>query len=454
MAVTEYDKSSNVLDASARRFVLWCLDALGLPATTDERGIYRIEVAGAKEKEAVGAVPLHPYAGLAGRRFVFDRSNGQPDGDSETVEQVTLESPLSKWLWEELRSVAWPVQAVAAHQPISVHELTTQLFAPYDIAGGRVHLSGCSLEDRPFLRLTFLSPPSPSGAPQIVHCFGTSDGQLLDEPMMADLELNQLTPLAGRTPRLGSGVLQQWTDVTRRHFEASHAVGEWALLAATLVWCKYAEGKLTFSIGAKSVDVGFAGWGKLFADRLIMPPPYTCPLSSRSSYRLAATDDGRITVAEGIASCDVSARRVLVEELQRCSETGRQVLPEFLRTCPVTGQRVLESLLQTCSMCQQQVSSKALDGDRCAACHRLSPTTKSDPRMARVLDAYPKLDRWRSWRIAETRSVQIMVGTSTLHRLLVVLDKHTLDVLHVASGSRMSSRWTVASDVQRTEWVA
>ena len=135
------------------------------------------------------------------------------------------------------------------------------------------------------------------------------------------------------------------------------------------------------------------------------------------------------------------------------AKQGGSVLPEYLRTCPVTGQRVLDSILQRCSMCQQPVSPKALEGDRCTACHRLSPTTKIDPRMARVLDAYPKLDRWRSWRIAETRSVQILVGASTLHRLLVVLDKHTLDVLHVASGSRMSSRWTVASDVQRAEWV-
>ena len=118
------------------------------------------------------------------------------------------------------------MQATAARQPTSVHELTAQLFAPYDIAGGHIHLSGCSLEDRPFLRLTFLNPPSPSGAPQIVHCFGTSDGRLLEEPLIADLELNQLTPLAGRTPRLDSGVLRQWTDVTRRQLETSQVVGE------------------------------------------------------------------------------------------------------------------------------------------------------------------------------------------------------------------------------------
>jgi hypothetical protein len=83
----------------------------------------------------------------------------------------------------------------------------------------------------------------------------------------------------------------------------------------------------------------------------------------------------------------------------------------------------------------------------------MSPTTKTDPRMARILDAYPKLDRWRSWKIAETRSVEVLLGISALRRLLVVLDKQTLDILHVASGSRLSSRWATATDVQRADWV-
>jgi hypothetical protein len=438
-----------VLDASARRFVLWCLEALGLHPAPDARGTFCLEVA-----EAEGAtVATHPFAGLAGRRFVFDRDDAGANQDAETVEHLTFESPLAQWLREELRSVAWPVQAAATHQPTSVHELTAHLFAPYEVEHGHIHLAGCSLEDRPFLRLSFLRSPSPAGTAQVVHCFGTSDGRLLGPRMIEDLELDQLTPLAGRTPRLDSDVLRQWIGVTRRQFETSHAAGDWALLAATLVWCKYAEGKLTFAIGSKSVDVAFAGWGRLLIDRRSIPPPYACPLSGRSSYRLAATDDGRITVAEGIAACEVSSRRVLVEELERCYETGQRVLPEFLATCPVTGNRVLNSILRRCPMCQQLVSPKALEGDRCTACRRLAPTTKADPRMARVLDAHPKLDRWRSWRVAETSNVQIFVGTSTLRRLLVVLDKHTLDVLHVASGSRMSSRWTDATDVQRAEWV-
>jgi hypothetical protein len=345
------------------------------------------------------------------------------------------------------------MQAAAARQPVSVHELTAPLFTQYSIEGGHIHLAGCSLEDRPFLRLSFRHDHAPAGEPQVVHCFGSSDGELLGPRMIADLELDQLVPLAGRIPRLDGDVLRQWIDVTRRQFEARPTTGDWRLLAATLVWCKHAEGKLSFSIGTKSVEVAFAGWGRLLADRRVLPPPYECPLSGRNSYRLAATDDGRITVAESLAVCAESLRRVLVDELESCAETGRRVLPEYLQTCPVTGKRVLASVLQPCAMCQQRVCPRALESERCPACRQLSPTTKTDPRMARILDAYPKLDRWRNWKIAETRSVQVLVGMSALRRLLVVLDKQTLDILHVASSSRLSSRWTTANDVQRMEWM-
>lgn len=445
------DTTGETLDASARHFVLWCLEALGLHAATDRQDVYRIEVAGGPVPPA--GVPLHPYADLEGRRFAFLPVADPTLDDVTEVERVTLQSPLLRWLFGELRDVAWPMQAAAARQPVSVHELTASLFAQYSIEGGHIHLAGCSLEDRPFLRLSFLNTHPDGGTPQIVHCFGTSEGELLGERMIGELELGQLVPMSGRIPRLDGEVLRQWIDVTHGRFASRATADAWTLVAATLVWCKHAQGRLSFSMGAKSVDVAFAGWGRLLADRRILPPPYECPLCGRNSYRLAATDDGRITIAEGIATCEQSLRRVLVDELERCAETGRRVLPEYLQTCPVTGKRVLASVLQPCCMCQQRVCPKALDGERCPACRHLSPTAKTDPRMARILDAYPKLDRWRNWKTAETRSVQVLVGISSLRRLLVVLDKQTLDVLYVAGSARLSTRWTPATTVQRVEWV-
>ncbi len=448
------DTTGESLDAAARHFVLWCLEALGLSPAIDGPDLYRLEVGGgpASAGAPVAAVP-HPYADLAGRRFAFRPVEDPAWAGVTPIEHWTLRSPLMGWLLNELRNVAWPLQAAAARQPASVHELTASLFAQYSVEGGRVHLSGCSLEDRPFLRLTFLATRPAEGEPQLVHCFGTGDGTLLDERLVRDLELDQLVPASGPTPRLDRDVLRRWADATERRFVSQVAADRWSLVAATLVWCKHAEGRLSFSIGARSVEVAFAGWGRLLADRRVLPPPYECPLCGRDSYRLAATDDGRITVAERIATCEQSARRVLVDELERCAETGRRVLPEYLRSCPVTGKRVLASELKPCSMCRQRVCGGALEGGHCPACRHLSPVSKSDPRMARILDAYPRLDRWRNWRVAETRSVQVLTGASALRRLLVVLDKQTLDVLHVAVSARLSTRWTPATAIQHAQWV-
>ena len=55
-----------------------------------------------------------------------------------------------------------------------------------------------------------------------------------------------------------------------------------------------------------------------------------------------------------------------------------------------------------CHVPSTRVCPKVLEGDRCPACRHLVPTTKDDPRMARILDAFPKLDRWRNWKVAET----------------------------------------------------
>ena len=111
----------------------------------------------------------------------------------------------------------------------------------------------------------------------------------------------------------------------------------------------------------------------MLADRRVLPPPYECPLSGRSSYHLAATDDGRITVAEAIVTCAESSRRVLEDELQLCAVTGRRVLPEFLQECPCSRRDlVLVSVLETCSVVPAAGESRerwTMQG--CAACRQL-----------------------------------------------------------------------------------
>jgi hypothetical protein len=129
------------------------------------------------------------------------------------------------------------------------------------------------------------------------------------------------------------------------------------------------------------------------------------------------------------------------------------VLPEYLRECPCTGEQVLVSVLETCELCQQQVSPQALAHARCSACRQLESVSKADPGLARVLDTYPKFDRLRRWKMTETSVVQTFVGSSTWKRLLVVFNKQTLEVLHMANSSRLSSKWHAATAVQRAEWL-
>ncbi len=449
----DHHHSSSTLDAPAREFVLWLLNALGLHVRSVGDNVYQIDELPSPSDGAVAAE--HLYAALSGRRFTFDQcvARKQSVDPSRAIEFATWQSPLLQWLLDELQQGALPVNAAAARQPLSVHELAEHLFAQYQVDGGHMHLAGCNLEDRPFLRLSYLEPNPVNGDSQLVHCFGTSEGKLLDGALRESLDLDDLVPIVGRAPRIDDEVLRRWSELTRQQFDAQQSDKDRLLIATTLVWCKYAEGKLTFSIGQKSAEISFSGWGRMIADRRRLPPPYHCPLSGQSSYHLGATDDGRITVVEAIGTCTESSRRVLVDDLQLCAVTRRRALPEYLQECPCTGEQVLVSALVACDLCQQPVSPHALVDARCSACRDLKPVTKTATDLVRVLDAYPKLDKLRNWKMAKTRTVWTFVGSSAWKRLLVVLNAETLEVLHMANGRRLSSTWVPADDLQRAEWL-
>jgi hypothetical protein len=225
--------------------------------------------------------------------------------------------------------------------------------------------------------------------------------------------------------------------------EERYAVqGQIELVATTLVWCKHAAGKLRFTIGQQAVDLTFDDWA-----RTLTPPPLVTP-SGQHSYHLAATDDGRITAAEEIDTCSISGRRVLREELVACDVTGQHALPEYFGDCPVTGQKLLTEQFVICPECRQQVSPHAIDQGRCAACRSRQPASKTDPRLARLLDEHRQLDRWRNWSLSETATIYNLTAAGLVKRLLLVIDKQSLEVLHLASGNRFTSRWT-AEDPSR-----
>jgi hypothetical protein len=320
--------------------------------------------------------------------------------------------------------------------------LAPHLFTPYRVEGGSVRLSGCSLEDQPLLRYTYgVRNDDADGGLRLEHVYASPEQQPIEEDLLAALRVNDLTPVTGRPPHLPDERLAAWLAHGERQVSRLASDRRADLLLTTVIWCKLASGKLLFELGDSSAERGFELWAQQLVDGAAQPPPFRCSATGRESYHLVATDDGRITVAESLARCEHSGRRVLDAELETCAVTGRRVLGEFLRVCSVSGERVLADELVGCPQCRQQVSPNAIAEGHCQACRSLQPVTPDDPRLARILGEYPKLDRWTRWQLAETASVYVLTARSLLWRLLLVLDKESLEATRVAEGFRLTREW-------------
>jgi hypothetical protein len=215
-------------------------------------------------------------------------------------------------------------------------------------------------------------------------------------------------------------------------------------VAAALLWCKWASGRLRIEFPAACAEIRFSDWAAT-----LEPPAFVCPETGRSTHAIGITDDGRIAAAEEIGICAETNRRVLRRELVQCSTSGSLALAELVATCPITERPVLRRLLATCGTCGEQVSPAAIHDGECLACRSLALALPSDPRIARVLGEYPALDGWRKWRICETATSYILAGSGVLKRLLVVLDRATLEPRRVATGGRLQRAWTV---LPREQW--
>ena len=334
-----------------------------------------------------------------------------------------------------LSSTISATHAAPADQPTGVSQITERLFPAYTITEGAVHLAGCLLEDRIFVRLGFRA------GEQSVEIYVDGEGREIDDALVQKLGMPQTVPLStppepmdpeiSRLIECGTRLIDDRTSVRPQQ------------LSATILWCKFAEGKLRFTVGEHAEELPFSGWA-----RTLKPPPFVCPHTGQSTFHLAATDDGRIAAAEQIEVCAESGRRLLSDDLVTCSATGRRVAAELTATCPVTGQRFLGSQTVPCATCQQDVSPTAVEKNECAACRQLQSVTKADPRMARLLDEYPPLDRWSKWRISETATVYVVTAAGLLKRLLVVVDKESLELKLLATGNRFFSGWNVVEPAQ------
>jgi hypothetical protein len=403
-------------------------------------------------------VPADQREDFGGRevvRFGWNAVAGAHEGQAGTpAEVLALGSPLGDQLLSRLKRLGPVVHAAPRGQPVSIHELASALFAPYRVEGGSVRLSGCSLEDQPLLRYTYgVRSRDADGGLRLEHVYASPQQQAIEDDLLAALRVNDLTPLVARPPRLPDEQVAAWLAHGERQTPRLAGDRRADFLLTTVIWCKRASGKLLFELGESSAERSFDLWAQQLVDGTALPPPFRCAATGRESYHLVATDDGRITVADAIARCEHSGRRVLDSELETCAVTGRRVLGEFLRVCSISDECVLSGELVSCTQCRQEVSPHAISGGRCRACRSLQPVTPDDPRLARILGEYPKLDSWPRWQLAETASVYVLTARSLLRRLLLVLDKESLEALRVAEGFRLTRHWPEIPPAQWDEFL-
>jgi hypothetical protein len=329
------------------------------------------------------------------------------------------------------------VHLAPADQPTTVHQLTERLFGAYTVDGGTVHLAGCHLDDRPFLRLG-------------VRC-GDDFREIYLDTQGRDVAGDQIAALGMReTARLEKPPKEATSEIRRLAELGTRLAGERIPREAAsepvevaVLWCKFAEGKLRFTVDEHTADLPFAGWA-----RALTPPPFVCPRTGRSTFHLAATHDGQIVPADAIELCAETGRPMLAGDLVTCSATGRRVCAELVKTCPICGQPVLRRKMVKCRMCRQRVSPAVTERKLCSACRQLRPIKKADPRMARLLDEHPRLDRWRGWRLSETATVYILAASGWLRRLLLVVDKESLEIKVLATGNRLARGWQIIRPTQ------
>lgn len=423
---------------SAGDFVRWALAQLKLPLC---------ESGGGSNGVVELKLPENDQASFEGQATL----KLSLDAKDETCESIAFDGRFGKWLLTRLQALGPAAPVRPAIQPEAVSNITQKLFDAYQVDGGNVHLGGCQLTDHPFLRLSFDVKTDKANTKQVQHIFVAHDGSMVNDQLIHDLGLMNVKPILRSPPRIDAAALQSLITAGRRVAAQSTTSRDPNAttiepLATALVWAKQVCGHLEFVIGESAVSLSFSGWAKLLEAQ-----PYVSPETGGSSFHLAATDDGRIDTADQIATCEASGRHVLKQELVTCNTTGKHVLKEFTEPCPVSGKPCLTEQFAVCATCQERVSNQVIEGGSCSACRKLTKVPKDDPRLVWIFGEHPGLDRWKHWQLAETQNVYIAQANGWTQRLLVVIDKESMAIHHLATAGKMSSTWTVVPESNQPE---
>lgn len=369
--------------------------------------------------------------------------------ESASLEPLTLEGHFGIWLMNKLRASTTSQPAHPSRQPSTVKDIAEALFHAYFVEDGQIHLGGCQLDDYPFLRLSFLA--TDESPLRIHHLFVAPDGSSVPDPLIHNLGLLDVSPYGELPPRIDDSTLSTLEMAGRRIAAKGASQRDPSAvtirpIASTLIWVKHARGHLQFTIGSATESLEFSDWATL-----LKPQPFLCDRSGASTFHLAATDDGLIDAWEQIATCERSGRTVLKQDLVECSVTGKRILEEFTEICPVSGKPALSDEFCICPNCRQQVSKQSAGQTQCAACEELVRIQNDDSRLVWILGEHCGLARWHKWQLAETECVYIAQARRMLRRLLVVVDKETLAIHHLATAGPISSHWTPVTEGQERE---
>ena len=370
-----------------------------------------------------------------------------PDSDSPPTPPLELTGGTPReqtdgildWLAAHGRPVLSRTIAVPGNDVRSVRELTESLYAPYDVREGIVRLAGCRLTYHFIVRVTFLLD-APDQEAHVRHLFFDQTGKPVPEELCQHFDFHRLRT-APREARPDPPIDLPRIEAIANQVACESWGGKWRRLWSSLIGLTWAEGKLEFVIDDALASLAFAGWAAGFRDRWVAPPPYTCPATGGSGFTLARTDDGEVTVAEAIETCEVTGRRLLATRLGTSAVSGRRAALEMLVECPVSKELVLRDELVTCRMCRQAVSPLVVVHGRCRACRTLERVPADEPRIVRITDRWPDWRRDRSWRLGETATVYIAVCRRWWHDWLLVLDKDSLDLQRLARRARLARSW-------------
>ncbi|MFT5522850.1 MAG: hypothetical protein ACI9G1_002623 [Pirellulaceae bacterium] len=418
-----------------RDFIAWALEMLGIDFTNEEElgGTIRLDD---EDPDRFGEKS----------EIAFSWKDELSDGR----EPMAYGTALFSWLLNRLQA-GGAFHARPAEQPERVHQITDVLFPAYQIEGGSIRLSGCTLEEKPLVRLSYYRRQQPA---VLRHLFLSTNGQAIDECLVECLGLDSLVNYSDKPPHGVSEQVETWVSTCVAAAEKEEpADSPWGDLAATaIIWCKYAEGKLTVSIEDQTADIAFTGFAKAIAKGVIPPPPFTCSESGDQSFQITATEDGIITTVGSIVACHQSGKKTIKSRLHECAATHKLVLPEFLVSCPASGAMILESAIISCPTCRQRVSPTSIRGAKCETCRSLKSAFVDDARLARVLGEYPRLDQWRSWQIGESTNDYVIIASGLFKKLLLVVNKEQLHVDHMATAGLISG-WSQVPEANRSEYL-